>query len=72
MPSDSQKHLNNECLPWKQNKRYSVHFTFSDSFNGTPNSPQNFKSLKSGVVEIREEAGGSQLLSIRCGYQTFL
>ena len=38
MPNDSQKHLNNKRLSWKQNKRYLVHFTFSEGFKSTPNS----------------------------------
>ena len=34
------------------NKRYLVHFTFSESFKSTSNSLQNFKSLRVRVLEI--------------------
>ena len=49
MPKDS---LSNKRLPWKQSKRYLVHFTFSEGFTSAPNSLQNFKSLRVRVVEI--------------------
>ena len=64
MPNDLQNHLNNKWLPRKQNKRYLVYFMFSVSLTSTPNSLQNFKSLRVRVPEINPP------LSIRCGYQT--
>ena len=55
MPNDSQNHLSNKWLPWKQNKRYLVYLTFSASLRNTPNSLQNFKFLRVRVLEITEE-----------------
>ena len=57
MPNDSQKHLNNKQLPWKQNRRYLVHFTFSEGLKCTPNDLQNFKSLRVRVLEIMGGGG---------------
>ena len=62
MPNDSQKHLNNERLPWKQNhKRYLVHFTFSEGFYCNSKSLQYLKSLRVRVrvrVRVLEITGG--------------
>ena len=55
MLNDLQKHLNNKRLSWTQNKRYLVNFTFSESLMSTPNSLQNFKSLRVRVLEIMGE-----------------
>ena len=52
MPNDSQNHLNNKWLPWKQNKRYLVHLTLSASLKSTPYSLQNFKFLRVRVLGI--------------------
>ena len=49
IPIDSQKPMNNKQLPWKQNKRYLIHFTFSESQKSTANSIQNFMSLISSL-----------------------
>ena len=74
MPNDLQNRLNNKWLPWKQNKRYLVHFMFSVSLKNTLNSLQNFKSLSVRVPEIMGGGGGgggiNLLLSIRHRYQT--
>ena len=60
MPQDSQKHFCNKQVLRKHNKRYSVHFTFCESFKSTPNSLPNFKSLKVLFLflEIIGEWGG--------------
>ena len=65
MPRSSQNYLNNKWLPWKQNKRYLVHLTFSASLKSTTNGLQNFKSLRVRVrarvriLEITEVQGVS-------------
>ena len=58
MPNDLQNHLNDRWLPWKQNKRYLVHFMFSVGLKSTCNSLQNFKSLTVRVPEITGGGGG--------------
>ena len=40
MPNDSQKHLNNEWLPWEQNQEHLANFAFSESFVSAPTSLQ--------------------------------
>ena len=52
MPNDSQDHFDNKWLPWKQNKKYLVYLMFSASLKSTPDSLQNFNSLKIRVLEI--------------------
>ena len=48
MPNDSQKHLSDKRLAWKDNKKYLVHLTISESLK----SLQNFKSVRIRVLEV--------------------
>ena len=52
MLNDSENHLNNKWLPWKQNKRYLIYSKFSMSLRSTPNSLQSFQSLRVRILEI--------------------
>ena len=47
-----EKHLAIQWLPWKQNKRYLVNFTFYDTFKDEPIPHKNFTFLSQGSYVI--------------------